>query len=153
MQGRTLKMKKNYVKIDRATGKVLKQKSSEGMERVFNKEVVWLEMELTGKPDYDEDNEKVVQYQRISADISDLSIDVSPDTKFLQGYDVVSLTTDEKEQVRLGKIAGSDEDLAKLTEDILVVIAQGGTLEKDSFPDEVWEKVNARRVLRGEDEV
>jgi hypothetical protein len=123
------------------------------MERVFNKEVVWLEMELTGKPDYDEDNEKVVQYQRISADISDLSIDVSPDTKFLQGYDVVSLTTDEKEQVRLGKIAGSDEDLAKLTEDILVVIAQGGTLEKDSFPDEVWEKVNARRLLRGEDEV
>jgi hypothetical protein len=146
-------MKKNYSKIDRATGKVLKQKSSEGMERVFNKEVVWLEMELTGKPDYDEDNEKVVQYQRISADISDLSIDVSPDTKFLQGYDVVSLTTDEKEQVRLGKIAGSDEDLAKLTEDILVVIAQGGTLEKDSFPDEVWEKVNARRLLRGEDEV
>jgi hypothetical protein len=53
----------------------------------------------------------------------------------------------------LGKIADSDEDLAKLTEDILVVIAQGGTLEKDSFPSEVWEKVNARRVLRGEDEV
>ena len=146
-------MKKNYAKIDRATGKVLKQKSSEGMERAFNKEVVWLEMESTGKPDYDKDNEKVVQYQRVSADISDLSIDVSPDTKFLQGYDVVSLTTDEKEQVRLGKIADSDEDLAKLTEDILVVIAQGGTLEKDSFPDEVWEKVNARRVLRGEDEI
>ena len=146
-------MKKNYAKIDRATGKVLKQKSSEGMERAFGKEVVWLEMELTGRPDYDEDNEKVVQYQRVSADISDLSIDVPPDTKFLQGYDVVSLTTDEKEQVRLGKIAGSDEDLAKLTEDILVVIAQGGTLEKDSFPSEVWEKVNARRVLRGEDEV
>ena len=146
-------MKKNYAKIDRATGKVLEQKSSEGIERVFGKEVVWLEMELTGKPDYDKDNEKVVQYQRISANISDLSIDVPPDTKFLQGYDVVSLTTDEKEQVRLGKIADSDEDLAKLTEDILVVIAQGGTLEKDSFPSEVWEKVNARRVLRGEGEV
>jgi len=115
--------------------------------------VVWLEMELTGKPDYDKDNEKVFQYQRTSADISDLSIDVPPDTKFLQGYDKVNLSTDEKEQVRLGKIADSDEDLAKLTEDILVVIAQGGTLEKDSFPDEVWEKVNARRVLRGEDEV
>jgi hypothetical protein len=146
-------MKKNYAKIDRATGKVLKQKSSEGMERVFGKEVVWLEMELTGKPDYDKDNEKVVQYQRVSADISDLSIDVPPDTKFLQGYDVVDLNNDEKEQVRLGKIAGSDEDLAKLTEDILVVIAQGGTLEKDSFPSEVWDKVNARRVLRGEGEV
>jgi hypothetical protein len=146
-------MKKNYAKIDRATGKVLKQKSSEGMERVFNKEVVWLEMELIGKPDYDKDNEKVVQYQRVSADISDLSIDVPPDTKFLQGYDVVSLTTDEKEQIKLGKIVESDDDLARFTEDILVVIAQGGTLEKDSFPSEVWDKVNARRVLRGEGEV
>ena len=145
-------MKKNYAKIDRATGKILKQKSSEGMERAFNKEVVWLEMELTGKPDYDKDNEKVVQYQRISADISDLSIDVPPDTKFLQGYDVVSLTTDEKEQIKLGKIVDSDDDLARFTEDILVAIAQGGTLEKDSFPSEVWDKVNARRVLRGEDE-
>jgi hypothetical protein len=143
-------MKKNYAKIDRATGKVLKQKSSEGMERAFNKEVVWLEMELTGKPDYDKDNEKAVQYQRVSADISDLSIDVSPDTKFLQGYDVASLTTDEKEQIKLGKIVDSDDDLARFTEDILVAIAQGDTLEKDSFSDEVWEKVNARRVLRGE---
>jgi hypothetical protein len=123
------------------------------MERAFGKEVVWLEMELTGRPDYDEDNEKVVQYQRVSADISDLSIDVPPDTKLIQGYDKVDLSNDEKEQVRLGKIADSDEDLAKLTEDILVVIAQGGTLEKDSFPSEVWEKVNTRRVLRGEDEV
>ena len=142
-----------YAKVDRATGKVLKQKSSEGMERAFNKEVVWLEMELTGKPDYDKDNEKAVQYQRVSADISDLSIDVPPDTKFLQGYDVVSLTADEKEQIKLGKIVASDDDHARFTEDILVAIAQGDTLEKDSFPSEVWEKVNARRVLRGEGEV
>ncbi len=146
-------MKKNYAKIDRATGKVLKQKSSEGMERAFNKEVVWLEMELTGKPDYDKDNEKVVQYQRISANISDLSIDVPPDTKFLQGYDVVSLTTDEKEQIKLEKIAGTDTQMARMTEDVLVIIAQGGTLEKASFSDEVWDKVNVRRVLRGEGEV
>ena len=146
-------MKKNYAKIDRATGRVLKQKSSEGMERAFGKEVVWLEMELTGKPDYDKDNEKVVQYQRVSADISDLSIDVPPDTKLLQGYEKVDLSNDEKVQIKLGKIVESDDDLARFTEDILVVIAQGGTLEKDSFPDEVWEKVNARRVLRGEGEL
>jgi hypothetical protein len=146
-------MKKNYAKIDRATGKILKQKSSEGMERVFNKEVVWLEMELTGKPDYDKDNEKVVQYQRTSADISDLSIDVPPDTKLIRGYDKVDLSNDEKEQIRLGKIADSDGVLARMTEDILVIIAQGGVLEKASFPNEVWDKVNARRLLRGEGEV
>ena len=40
-----------------------------------------------------------------------------------------------------------------MTEDILVIIAQGGVLEKDSFADEVWEKINARRLLRGESEV
>jgi hypothetical protein len=40
-----------------------------------------------------------------------------------------------------------------MIEDILVIIAQGGTLEKDSFADEVWEKINTRRLLRGEDEV
>ena len=146
-------MKKNYAKIDRATGKVLKYKSSEGIERAFNKEVVWLEMELTGKPDYDKDNEKVVQYQRVSADISDLSVDVPPDTKLIRGYDKVDLSNDEKEQIKLGKIVESDGDLARFTEDILVVIAQRGTLEKDSFPSEVWDKVNARRVLRGEGEV
>ncbi len=146
-------MKKNYAKIDRATGKVLKQKSSEGMKRAFNKEVVWLEMESTGKPDYDKDNEKVVQYQRVSADISDLNIDVPSDTKLIRGYDKVDLSNDEKEQIKLGKIADSDDDLARFTEDILVAIAQGDSLEKDSFPDEVWEKVNARRVLRGEGEV
>jgi hypothetical protein len=110
-------------------------------------------MELTGKPDYDKDNEKVVQYQRVSADISDLSIDVPPDTKFLQGYDVVSFTTDEKEQIKLEKIAGTDTQMARMTEDVLVIIAQGGTLEKASFSDEVWDKVNVRRVLRGEGEV
>ena len=123
------------------------------MERSFNKEVVWLEMELIGRPDYDKDNEKVVQYQRVSTNISDLSINLPPDTKFLQGYDKVDLSNDEKEKVRFGKIVDSDDDLARFTEDILVAIAQGGTLEKDSFPDEVWEKVNMRRVLRGEDEV
>jgi hypothetical protein len=110
-------------------------------------------MELTGKPDYDKDNEKVVQCQRVSADISDLSIDVPPDTKLIQGYEKVDLSNDEKEQIKLGKIVDSDDDIARFTEDILVAIAQGGTLEKDSFTDEVWEKVNVRRVLRGEDEV
>jgi hypothetical protein len=82
-----------------------------------------------------------------------LNVDVPPDTKFLQGFDKVDLSNDEKEQIKLRKIVESDDDLARFTEDILVAIAQGDTLEKDSFPDEVWDKVNARRVLRGEGEV
>jgi len=69
------------------------------------------------------------------------------------GFDVVALTEEEKAGIKTGKIADSDGVLARMTEDILVIIAQGGTLEKDSFAEEVWEKINARRLLRGESEV
>ncbi|MDP6771786.1 MAG: hypothetical protein QF704_13885, partial [Anaerolineales bacterium] len=86
-------------------------------------------------------------------DLSDMTVDVSPDAKRALGFNVVVLTEEEKTQINTRKITDSDDDLARFTEDILVVIAQGGTLEKDSFPDEVWEKVNTRRVLRGEGEV
>jgi hypothetical protein len=82
-----------------------------------------------------------------------MTVDVSPDDKRVLGFDVVALTEEEKAGINISKIADSDGVLARMIEDILVIIAQGGTLEKDSFADEVWEKINARRVLRGEDEV
>ena len=82
-----------------------------------------------------------------------MGVDVSPDAKRVLGFDVIALTEEEKARIKAGKIAASDGTLARMTEDILVIIAQGGVLEKDSFVEEVWEKINARRVLRGEDEV
>ena len=66
---------------------------------------------------------------------------------------IYPITEEEKARIKAGKIAASDGTLARMTEDILVIIAQGGVLEKDSFADEVWEKINARRLLRGESEV
>ena len=145
-------MKKWYSKIDRSTGNIVKRKEFNNPERALNKSFVWLPEERDAQPDCNKETHKLVQTDTIP-DLSDMTVDVSPDAKRVLGFDVVALSADEKEQIRLGKIAGSDGDLAKLTEDILVIIAQGGTLEKDSFADEVWEKINARRVLRGEDEV
>ena len=145
-------MKKWYSKIDRSTGNIVNRKELNNPERALNKPFVWLPEERDAQPDYNKETHKLVQTDTIP-DLSDMTVDVSPDAKRVLGFDVVALSADEKEQIRLGKIAGSDGDLAKLTEDILVIIAQGGVLEKDSFAEEVWEKINARRLLRGEDEV
>ena len=145
-------MKKWYSKIDRSTGGIVKRKEFDNPERALNKPFVWIPEERDAQPEYDKETHKLVQTDVIP-DLSDTTVDVSQDAKRALGFDVVALTEEEKAGINTRKIADSDDDLARFTEDILVIIAQGGTLEKDSFADEVWEKVNARKVLRGEDEV
>jgi len=145
-------MKKWYSKIDRSTGDIVKRKELNNPERALDKPFVWIPEERDIEPEYDKETHKLVRTETIP-DLSDMNVDVSPDAKRALGFDVVALTEEEKAGINTRKIADSDRALAKMTEDILVIIAQGGTLEKDSFADEVWEKVNTRRVLRGEDEV
>jgi len=145
-------MKKWYSKIDRSTGNIVKRKEFDNPERALNKPFVWIPEERDAQPEYDKETHKLVQTETIP-DLSDMTVDVSQDAKRALGFDVVALTEEEKAQINTRKIADSDGVLARMTEDILVIIAQGGTLEKDSFPNEVWEKINTRRVLRGEDEV
>jgi len=145
-------MKKWYSKIDRSTGGIIKRKEFDNPERALNKPFVWIPEERDAQPEYDKETHKLVQTETIP-DLSDMTVDVSQDAKRVLGFDVVVLTEEEKVRIKTGKIAGSDGTLARMTEDILVIIAQGGVLEKDSFADEVWEKINARRILRGEDEV
>jgi hypothetical protein len=145
-------MKKWYSKIDRSTGDIVKRKQFNNPERALNKPFVWIPEERDAQPEYDKKTHKLVQTDTIP-DLSDMTVDVSPDDKRVLGFDVVALTEEEKAGINISKIADSDGVLARMIEDILVIIAQGGTLEKDSFTDEVWDKVNARRVLRGEDEV
>ncbi len=145
-------MKKLYSKIDRSTGDIVKRKEFNNPERALNKSFVWIPEERDAQPEYNKETHKLVQTETIP-DLSDMTVDVSQDAKRALGFDVVALTEEEKAQINTRKIADSDGVLARMTEDILVIIAQGGTLEKDSFPNEVWEKINTRRVLRGEDEV
>ena len=145
-------MKKWYSKIDRSTGNIVKRKEFDNPKRALNKPFVWIPEERESRPEHNTETHKLVQTETIP-DLSDMTIDVSQDAKRALGFDVVALTKEEKAQININKIADSDGVLARMTEDILVIIAQGGTLEKDSFAEEVWEKINARRVLRGEDEV
>jgi len=145
-------MKKNYAKIDRSTGNIVKRKEFDNPKRALNKPFVWLPEERDAQPEYDKETHKPVQTETIP-DLSDMAIDVSQDAKRVLGFDVVALTEEEKARIKTGKIANSDGVLARMTEDILVIIAQGGVLEKDSFADEVWEKINTRRLLRGENEI
>ncbi len=145
-------MKKWYAKIDRATGLVVNRKEFDNPERALNKPFVWIPEERDAQPEYDKETHKLVQTETIP-DLSDMGVDVSPDAKRVLGFDVIALTEEEKARIKAGKIAASDGTLARMTEDILVIIAQGGVLEKDSFAEEVWNKVNTRRALRGEDEV
>ena len=145
-------MKKWYSKIDRSTGNIVNRKELNNPERALNKPFVWIPEERDAQPEYDKKTHKLVQTDTIP-DLSDMTVDVSPDDKRVLGFDVVALTEEEKAGINISKIADSDGVLARMIEDILVIIAQGGTLEKDSFADEVWEKINTRRLLRGENEI
>jgi len=145
-------MKKWYSKIDRSTGNIVKRKEFDNPERALNKPFVWIPEERDIRPEYDKETHKLVQTETIP-DLSDMTVDVSPDAKRALGVNVVALTEEERARINISKIADSDGVLARMTEDILVIIAQGGTLEKDSFTDEVWDKINTRRLLRGEDEI
>ncbi|MBT6499252.1 MAG: hypothetical protein HOK67_05065 [Deltaproteobacteria bacterium] len=142
----------NYAKIDRVTGKVLMEKSfpSEPV-RVFNEEHVWLPLVVLARPTvYDDMTQTLVQYRRTSEDISDLNIDVGENVQLVQGYDIVDLDPSKKQERKINKIKASDGDLARIIEDIVVVIATGGTLNRASFHPQVLAKINDRRVLRGE---
>ena len=145
-------MKKWYSKIDRSTGNIVKRKEFNNPERALDKPFVWIPEERDIRPEYDKETHKLVQTETIP-DLSDMTVDVSPDVKRVLGVNVVALTEEERAQVNIGKIVDSDGVLARMTEDILVIVAQGGVLEKDSFADEVWEKINARRAYRGEESI
>jgi len=145
-------MKKWYSKIDRSTGNIVNRKELNNPKRALNKPFVWIPEERDAQPEYNKETHKLVQTD-IIPDLSDMGVDVSQDAKRVLGFNVVVLTEEEKAQINTKEIADSDGTLARMTEDILVIIAQGGVLEKDSFADEVWEKINARRLLRGESEV
>jgi len=82
--------------------------------------------------------------------MTDLSTPVNVNAQRVQGYDIVPLTPTEVQAVKVGKIQNLEGGLTRINEDIMVAIATGTPLERSTFPDAVWNKINARRVLRGE---
>jgi len=83
-----------WVKIDRATGDVLKRRTEDKLERVFNKPVVWIEVEKKDAPEYDAATHKL-NATVTQPDLSDLSVAVPTDAKRVEGYEAVALSDSE----------------------------------------------------------
>jgi hypothetical protein len=138
----------NWVKIDRATGDIIKRKRADSMTRIFNKPSVWLEQVNEAKPAYDPDTHKL-EALITQPDMSDLSVDVDPSAQRVEGWSTVAMSADELQDIVNGKIAQTDRFLARMVEDILVHVAQGTPLTRNAFHPKVWDRINARRALRG----
>ena len=141
-----------WVKIDRATGDVLKRRTEDKLERVFNKPVVWIKLEKKDAPDFDASTHKL-NATVTQPDLSDLSVAVSPSAKRVEGYEAVALSNDEIDAAKRIKLRVTDSNMAQITEELMTAIAQGKTLNRAAFPDSTWEKINERRKIRGESEV
>ena len=141
-----------WVKIDRATGNVLKRRTEDSLERVMNKAVVWLELDEKEEPSYNANTHKL-RKKGTQPDLSDLSADVSASTKRVEEWEVVELSDDEKSEVKEIKVRVTDRNMAQITEELMVAIAEGKTLHRAAFSDATWEKINERRKIRGESEI
>ena len=104
------------------------------------------------RPNFDLNTQKLVA-QVQQSDLSNLSVDVDPSEKRVESWSVVSLSSDELAKRTSDRIEETDYLLAKIVEDIMVVIATGATLNRAAFSSDVWDQINARRSLRGEDDV
>lgn len=72
--------------------------------------------------------------------------------QWVRRHQVRGLTAAELEARRIDRLRDSDtRDMARMVEDIMVVVATSGgvSLTRDNFPSAVWDKINARRALRG----
>ena len=141
-----------WVKIDRATGDVLKRRTEDKLERVFNKPVVWIELEKKDAPKYDAATHKL-NATVTQPDLSDLSVAVSPSAKRVEGYEAVALSNDEIDAAKRIKLRVTDSNMAQITEELMVAIATGKTLNRAAFSDATWAKINERRNIRGESDI
>jgi len=141
-----------WVKIDRKTGNVLKRRTEDKLERVFNKAVVWIEVEKKDAPDFDASTHKLTPVVT-QPDLSDLSVAVSPSAKRVETYKAVKLSDDEAKEAKEIKVRVTDRNMAQITEELMVAIAEGKTLNRAAFSDATWEKINERRKIRGESEI
>ena len=83
-----------WVKIDRATGEVLKKRTEDKLERVFNKPQVWIELDKKNAPEYDASTHKLNAIVT-QPDLSDLSVDVPSSSKRVEDWEAVALSESE----------------------------------------------------------
>mgnify|MGYP003117407546 CR=1 FL=1 len=141
-----------WVKIDRATGNVLKRRTEDSLERVMNKAVVWIELDKKNAPEYDASTHKL-NATVVQPDLSDLSQTVPTDAKRVEGYEAVALSDKEVREAKEIAVRVTDRNMAQITEELMTAIATGKTLNRAAFPDSTWAKINERRKIRGESEI
>jgi len=141
-----------WVKIDRATGNVLKRRTEDSLERVMNKAVVWIELDKKDAPEHDASTHKL-NATVVQPDLSDLSAAVSTDAKRVEGFEAVALSDKEVGEAKEIAVRVTDRNMAQITEELMTAIAKGKTLNRAAFSDATWEKINERRKIRGESEI
>lgn len=73
---------------------MLKRRTEDKLERVFNKPLVWIELEKKDAPEYDATTHKLTPVVT-QPDLSDLSVAVSPSAKRVETYKAVKLSDEE----------------------------------------------------------
>lgn len=144
---------KTFVKIDRLTGEILRRKTAPELNRALNKPTVWLELDRKPEPTFNSETETLELIVE-QPDLSDLTKSVHYRVKRVERKIVRSLTPEEIQSRNNLKIK-TDEDpkLIRVLEDLMVAIAEGKPLIRETFPQAVWDKINKRRRLRGLEDV
>jgi hypothetical protein len=105
-----------WVKIHRATGDVLKRRTEDKLERVFNKPVVWIELDKKDAPEHDVLTHKLIKTVE-QPDLSDLSVDVPPACKRVEDWEAVELSDTEIAEAKDRKYSQPDTVMFKLALD------------------------------------
>ena len=141
-----------WVKIDRVTGASLGSIKADEMERTLDKVVVWLPLNINVKPTFNSKTHKLIE-STTQPDLSDTSVSVTSDAAITKSWTAVALTNQEKAHINDSAVSTTDHSMANLTEKLLVAIATGQPLVRDTFPAKVWNVINDRRAIRGKEPV
>tara|TARA_R100000656_G_C3949855_1_gene128244 strand:- start:500 stop:925 length:426 start_codon:yes stop_codon:yes gene_type:complete len=114
-----------------------------GVPPIFNgKPLRWLPYTMDDEPIFDADTH-----------IKERSVETVGESEVTLSHPVRALTQAELTSRRQGKIRGLDNTLVRIVEDLMVAVATGEPLTRDTFPAQAWEKINKRRRLRGQADV
>ena len=106
----------SWVKIDRKTGNVLKMRTEDSLNRVFNKPFVWIELEKKDAPEYNSITHKLNK-TIVQPDLSDLSVDVPSSSKRVEDWETVALSDSEIAANKDAQYSSPETVLFKLAHD------------------------------------
>ena len=137
-----------YVLISTTDQSVLKRVNGEKEFRTgspptlpIEKGIKWLVLEELPRPSFDPYTHEIIPTV------------VQTDTTRIEGWELLPLSGDALIKATQAQISKTDKHMSRMVEDIFVAIALGKPLTKLSFPSALWDKINNRRKLRGEDEI